>query len=95
MTRAVRSHILSLKERDFIVICRVMGMSNFHIIFKELLPNITSYLSINFIMIMRGSFGASVDIMLLFGLHDSTLNQVTLLRVISFLIRLLIFSDAL
>ncbi len=65
LTRTVRSQIISLKERDFIVICRVMGLSHFHIIFKELLPNITSYLSINFIMIMRGAITASVGIMLL------------------------------
>lgn len=65
LTRAVRSQIISLKERDFIVICRVMGMSNFHIIFKELLPNITSYLSISFIMSMRNAITGSVGIMML------------------------------
>lgn len=65
LTRAVRSQIISLKERDFIVICRVMGMSIPHIIFKELMPNITSYLSINFILIMRGAIVASVGIMML------------------------------
>ncbi len=33
LTRAVRSQVISLKEREFIVICRVMGLSNWHIIF--------------------------------------------------------------
>ncbi|MFD2612278.1 ABC transporter permease [Paenibacillus gansuensis] len=65
LTRAVRSQIITLKERDFIVICRVMGMSNLHIIFKELLPNVTSYLAINFILIMRGAIVGSIGIMMM------------------------------
>jgi peptide/nickel transport system permease protein len=65
LTRAVRAQIISLKEREFIVICKVMGMSKFHMIFKELLPNITSFLSINFIMTMRGAITGSVGIMML------------------------------
>jgi len=65
LARAVRSQIMSLKERDFIVICLVMGRGRFAIIFKELLPNITSYIAINFIFAMRGAVGASVGVMLL------------------------------
>ncbi|MCQ6559254.1 ABC transporter permease [Paenibacillus mendelii] len=65
LTRAVRSQIISLKERDFIVICKVMGMSKPHIIFKELMPSITSFLSISFIMTMRGAITGSVGIMML------------------------------
>jgi peptide/nickel transport system permease protein len=56
---------MSLKEHDFIVIAKVMGRSNGAIIFKEILPNITSYLAINFIFAMRNAIGASVGVMLL------------------------------
>ncbi len=65
LTRAVRSQVISLKERDFIVICKVMDLGLSHIIFKEIMPNIVSYLAINFIMIMRGAIVGSVAIMML------------------------------
>ena len=46
----IRAQILSLKERDFMLCDRMMGMGNGYIIFKEILPNITSYLAINFVI---------------------------------------------
>lgn len=64
LCRAIRVQIMSLKERDFIQICTVMHMSKMHIIFKELLPNVFSYIAINFVMAMRNAITASVGIML-------------------------------
>lgn len=64
LCRAIRVQIMSLKERDFIQICTVMHMSKAHIIFKELLPNVFSYIAINFVMAMRNAIMASVGIML-------------------------------
>lgn len=65
LARAVRAQIISLKERDFILICNVMKMSKAHIIFKELVPNIASYILINLIMVMRSAITSSVGIMFL------------------------------
>lgn len=65
LCRAVRVQVLSLKERDFIQICTVMHMSKAHIIFKELMPNVLSYIVINFVMAMRNAIMASVGIMLI------------------------------
>lgn len=65
LARAIRSQILSLRQRDFIEASRMLGLSLPHIIFKEILPNITSYVAINFIMIMRGAITASVGLMVL------------------------------
>lgn len=65
LCRAVRAQVMSLRERDFIQICRVMGMSKAHIILKELLPNIASYILINFIMTVRNAITGSVGIMML------------------------------
>jgi len=65
LARAIRSQILSLRQRDFIEASRVLGLSLPHIIFAEMLPNITSYIAINFIMIMRGAITASVGLMVL------------------------------
>ncbi len=64
LCRAIRIQVMSIKERDFIQICRVMHMSKAHIIFKELLPNVFSYIAINFVMAMRNAITASVGIML-------------------------------
>ena len=64
LCRAVPVQIMSLKERDFIQICTVMHMSKAHIIFRELLPNVFSYIAINFVMAMRNAIMASVGIML-------------------------------
>ncbi len=43
----------------------MMGMSKFHIMFSELMPNMMPYITINFINIARGAITASVGIMLL------------------------------
>lgn len=64
LCRSIRIQIMSLKERDFIQICKVMHMSKAHIIFKELMPNVFSYIAINFVMAMRNAIMASVGIML-------------------------------
>lgn len=65
LCRAIRAQIMSLKERDFIQICTVMNMKQSRIIFHELLPNIYSYIIVNFVMTMRNSITASVGIMTL------------------------------
>lgn len=65
LSRAVRAQIISLKERDFILICHVMKMKRSHIIFKELIPNVTSYILVNMIQIMRSAIISSVGIMFL------------------------------
>ena len=64
LCRSIRVQVLSLKERDFIQICTVMHMSRWHIIFRELMPNILSYIVINFVIAMRNAIMASVGIML-------------------------------
>lgn len=65
LSRAIRSQIVSLKERDFIQICYVMNLSFRHITFKELLPNIFSFIAINFISSMKNAITGSVGIMLM------------------------------
>lgn len=65
LARAIRAQILSLKHRDFIEASRCLGMGLFHIIFKEMLPNMVSYILINFISIMKSAINASVGLMVL------------------------------
>ncbi|MBU3092609.1 ABC transporter permease [Clostridium sp. CM028] len=65
LARAVRSQTLSLKNRDFIEASRILGMSKIYIIINDILPNIISYIAVNFIMIMKSSILASVGLMVL------------------------------
>ncbi|ADQ08074.1 binding-protein-dependent transport systems inner membrane component [Caldicellulosiruptor hydrothermalis 108] len=65
LARAIRSQILSLKHSEFIVACRIMNLSTMHIIFKEIMPNIISYIAVNFIFIIQSAVNASVGLMML------------------------------
>lgn len=64
LCRSIRVQVMSIKERDYIQICKVMHMSKAHIIFKELLPNVFSYIAVNFVLAMRNAIMATVGIML-------------------------------
>jgi peptide/nickel transport system permease protein len=47
--RAIRAQVLSLRERDFVEAARSLGLSTNHIMLREILPNMISYVMINFI----------------------------------------------
>lgn len=47
--RQVRAQVLSLKERAFVQIARLSGMSGLEIIFKELMPHMIPWLGANFV----------------------------------------------
>jgi ABC-type dipeptide/oligopeptide/nickel transport system permease subunit len=40
IARVVRGQIMGLKEKTFVEACRALGINNFHIIFKHILPNL-------------------------------------------------------
>lgn len=65
LARNVRAAILSLKQREFVLVCRIMGLPKYHIIFKEILPNVTSYLASTFVLNTNSAIAASVGLMLL------------------------------
>jgi peptide/nickel transport system permease protein len=44
----VRAQTLSLKERDFIEAARALDLGTRHIIFREMVPNMMSYIVISF-----------------------------------------------
>lgn len=82
LSRAVRAQVISLKERDFIQICSVMGMRKSRIIASELMPNIASYITVNFIQIMRGAITSSVGIMMMGLAELDSANWGTMLYLI-------------
>lgn len=65
LARNVRATILSLKQREFVLACRIMGLPQWYIIFKEILPNVTSYLASTFVLNTNAAIASSVALMLL------------------------------
>jgi peptide/nickel transport system permease protein len=47
--RQIRAQVLSLKERAFVQVARLSGMSGLEIIFRELMPNMLQWLGANFV----------------------------------------------
>ncbi|BAD39283.1 MAG: ABC transporter permease [Symbiobacterium sp.] len=65
LAKAIRSQVLSLKHREFIEASRLLGISKLNIIRYDVLPNLVSYVAVNFISIMKSAITSSVGLMLL------------------------------
>jgi peptide/nickel transport system permease protein len=52
LARQVRSQVLSLKERDYVQAAVILDLGAPHIIFREILPNMMSFLAISLIFSM-------------------------------------------
>lgn len=65
LARAIRSQVLSIKERDYIEAARVLDLGKTHIIFSEILPNMLSYIVISLIMAMTGAVYSQVGLIIL------------------------------
>ena len=53
--RAIRAQTFSLTSRDFVSLARLSGTSSRQIIFKEIAPNMSSYLVMMFILLFGGA----------------------------------------
>jgi peptide/nickel transport system permease protein len=69
--RALRSQVLSLKERNFVNLARISGKGRTSIIFKEIFPNMLSYVFISFCGMFGGAIMAEAGISLI-GLGPTT-----------------------
>lgn len=65
LAKAIRSQVLIIKHKDFIEASRVLGLSKVSIIINDVIPNIISYIAVNFIAIMKDAIMASVGLMYL------------------------------
>ena len=63
--RTVRSEVLSLKERDYIEVAFMQGLSLGHIVIKEILPNMMGFLAVNFTLLMRSTIYSQVGLVVL------------------------------
>jgi peptide/nickel transport system permease protein len=57
---AVRSQVLSLKEREYVEAARMLDLGLPRILFREVLPNMASYIIINFVFGMTGAIYGQV-----------------------------------
>ncbi|MGW0605430.1 ABC transporter permease [Streptomyces sp. NPDC002640] len=53
--RAIRAQTFSLRTRDFVDLARLSGSRTWKIIFREIAPNMSSYLFMTFILLFGGS----------------------------------------
>ncbi|WFO75159.1 ABC transporter permease [Desulfurococcaceae archaeon MEX13E-LK6-19] len=74
LARSIRSQVLSIKEREFIEAAKALGLSTGHIVFKEIMPNLMSYIAINFIFATTGAIYASVGLYFLGVLPFTSFN---------------------
>jgi peptide/nickel transport system permease protein len=65
LARAVRAQTLSLRERGFVEAARSLGLSPMHILFREILPNVSSYIAMNMLLSVTGSIYAEVGLFFL------------------------------
>ncbi|MEZ4861665.1 MAG: ABC transporter permease [Caldilineaceae bacterium] len=61
-TRTIRSQVLTLRERQFVMVARLSGMTNLEIIFRELLPNLLPYLAASFVSAVSSAILASIGL---------------------------------
>ena len=54
LARVIRSQVLSIRERDYVMAARALGASNTRIIFKEILPNLWSIIIVYFSLSLPG-----------------------------------------
>ena len=61
--RAIRSQTFSLNNREFVDLARISGVSSWRVIFREIAPNMSSYLFMTFILLFGGAIliAASLD----------------------------------
>jgi peptide/nickel transport system permease protein len=61
--RAIRAQTFSLRVRDFVDLAKLSGASRWKIVFREIAPNMSSYLFMTFILLFGGAIliAASLD----------------------------------
>jgi peptide/nickel transport system permease protein len=60
--RTIRSQVLTLRERSYVQIARLSGMSGPKIIFKELMPNLLPYLAASLVGAVTAAILASIGL---------------------------------
>lgn len=65
LARAIRSQVLTLRERDFVEAARGLRLGTGNIVAKVILPNMLSYVAMNFMISITGAIYAEVGLLFL------------------------------
>lgn len=60
--RVIRSQVLSMKERPYVMMAQLNGMSSMGIIIRELIPNLLPYLAASLVGAVNGAIFASMGL---------------------------------
>jgi len=63
--RKIRAEVLSLKQSEYIEAAFMLDLGKLHIIFRELLPNMVGFISMNFTLMMKHAIYAQVGLVFL------------------------------
>ncbi|MDQ3167678.1 MAG: ABC transporter permease [Chloroflexota bacterium] len=94
LLRAVRSQVLSLKEREYVEAARVLDMGTRHVLFREILPNMANYILINFVIAMTSAIYGQI-ILYFLGLVPLSGNNWGLMINLAYTRGALFFRDSL
>ena len=61
-TRAIRAQVLTMREREYVQIAKLSGMSNLEIIAREMIPNLLPYLAAGFVSSTAAAILASIGL---------------------------------
>lgn len=65
LMRSIRAQVLSLKEREFVEAARLLDLGTLRIVFIEIVPNMASFILINFIIAITNATYALVGLYVL------------------------------
>lgn len=65
LMRSIRAQVLSLKEREFVEAARLLDLGTLRVVFVEIVPNMASYILINFIIAVTNAIYALVGLYVL------------------------------
>ena len=74
LAMSVRSQVLSLKQIEFVEAAKALGLSTSHIVFREIMPNIMSFIAVNFVFATIGAIYGSVGLYFLGLLPFTSFN---------------------
>jgi peptide/nickel transport system permease protein len=61
-TRTIRAQVLTLRERQFVMVARLSGMGGLEIIIRELIPNLLPYLAASFVSAVGSAILATIGL---------------------------------
>ncbi|HWV36539.1 MAG TPA: ABC transporter permease [Thermomicrobiales bacterium] len=65
LMRAIRSQVLSLKEREYVEAAKMLDMPTSYIIFREIAPGMAGYIATHFVLNVTAAMYASVGLIFL------------------------------